>query len=194
MKGNFNGKTLIVVDLDFTIVNANTTFDFLRFVTPRKYSIFSRILMPVIFLNKLSKKDVYKALLVLLCIKGKPKEMLQRHSKEYYSYIKKNRDRYVNHTLMKYISNLQKKNMLITASLDIIAENFKDLGFNIVISSKTYYKNGRFQYFADLYGEKHKILRLLSKRYNKVIIIEDSPEREYSTIGNVQIIHVPRKG
>jgi hypothetical protein len=181
-----NGEALVFIDLDFTIVDGNTTFDFLKFVNPRRYHIFSRILMPIIFLNKLFKKDVYKVLLVLLCIKGKPKELLQRYSRKYYTYIEKN-DRYINRALMEYLANFHKK-ILITASLDIVAENFKDLGFNIIVSSKTYYKNGKFQYFVDLYGKKHEFLQYLSKRYNKIIVIEDSPEQEYYKIDNVKII------
>jgi phosphoserine phosphatase len=178
-------EQLIILDLDFTLVNTNTTFDFLNFVCPRKFHALSKILKPAVFLNKFFKRDIYKFLLVLLCIKGTPQKLLREYSIKYYSQIGK---KCINHLLLKRITSLTWKKILITASLDIIAENFKSLGFDALIASKTSYKKERLHSFTDLYGKKHKIIQAFKKQYKEIIIIEDSPEKEYYKIGNVRII------
>jgi phosphoserine phosphatase len=178
-------EQLIILDLDFTLINANTTFDFLNFVCPRKFHALSKILKPAVFLNKFLKRDIYKFLLVLLCIKGMREKLLQERSIEYYNQIGK---KYVNYSLLKYITSLPSQKILLTASLDIVAKNFKNLGFDIIIASRTYYKKGRLHSFFDLFGKKHKIVQILKKHYKEIIIIEDSPEQEYYEIDNVKIL------
>ena len=178
-------EQLIILDLDFTLVNANTTFDFLNFVCPRRFRVFSKILKPVVFLNKFFKRDVYKFLLVFLCVKGVPEKLLRKYSVEYYNQLGK---KCINYSLLKCITSLKSKKILITASLDFIAENFKGLGFDALIASKTYYKKGRLHSFADLYGKKHKIIQAFKKQYKEIIVIEDSPEQEYYEIDNVTVL------
>jgi len=178
-------EQLIILDLDFTLVNANTTFDFLNFVSPHIFYAFSKILKPAALLNKFLKRDIYKFLLVLLCIKGMPEKLLREYSIKYYNQIGK---KCINYSLLGCITSLISKKILITASLDIIAENFKSLGFDAIIASKTYYKKGRLHSFTDLYGKKHRIVQAFKKQYKEIIIIEDSPEQEYYKIDNVRIL------
>jgi phosphoserine phosphatase len=178
-------ERVIVLDLDFTLINVNTTFDFLNFLRPRRFYIFSKILKPVAFLNRFLERDIYKFLLVLLCIKGMPEKLLRKRSIEYYSQIGK---KYINYQLLKYVTSLPLKKILVTASLDIIAENFKNFGFDIIIASRTYYKKGKLHRFVDLFGRKHAIVQHLKRHYKEIIIIEDSPEQKYYEIDNVRVL------
>ncbi|MEM2223456.1 MAG: hypothetical protein QXF71_02505, partial [Acidilobaceae archaeon] len=75
-----------------------------------------------------------------------------------------------------------KAKVLLTASLDFIANNFKELGFDLIIASKTLYKNERFQSFFDLYGRKSGIVKILSKHFDNILIIDDDPEPAFYTL------------
>ena len=187
-KGN---RRIVIVDLDFTLVNSNTTFHFLEFIEFRLFKIFSKLLKPVILLNKLFRKDFYKFLLVMLCVKGKYKKLLEKYSKIYYNYLVRNN--YLNHEIINLVKSIIEPNdviVLLTASLDIIAENFRNIGFNIIIASKTYYRKNKFHYFTDLYGRKYKLLHFFNRHFNDIVVIEDSPEPEYYKVNDINIIRV----
>jgi hypothetical protein len=175
-----NKAELIIVDLDFSLVKVNTTFDFLKTLHPIKYRIFSDLLRFLNVLNRLYKGDLYKKMLVLLCMLGMPKKKI-----EYYSNIYKNsmekKNRY-NRKILDFLSRTRTKKVLLSASLDVLVKKFKELGFDIAIGSKTYYKYGRFFMFTDLYGKKHDIVKQFLKSFNSIIIIDDSPEPELTRI------------
>lgn len=183
----------VIVDLDFTLVNVNTTFDFLSMFFRRKYILFSRLLRPLTLLSNLLDSDVYKQLLLILCIKKRTREELERYSKAYFKYVLRHRDKRLNIMLLDLLKRVKCKKILLTSSIDVIAEPFKTLGFDFVISSKTYYKDGKFIRVKDLYGKKHKIIEALSKYFCSMLIIEDEPEPEYMGIEGVKVIKVLHK-
>lgn len=185
-----NRKSAIIIDLDYTLVNANTTFDFLKFICPMRYKILSNLFRPLVLLNRIIKKDVYKIILVLLCIGGMCKEALERYAREYYLS-----NRNYNKRILFLLRKFHGQKILLSASLDLIVEKFKTLGFDCTIGSKMLYKKNRFYWFLDLYGRKHIIIKHLleNHHFDKLIIIDDSPEQEfYSLSGKVIILHPQR--
>jgi len=166
-----------VIDLDHTLVRIDTTFEFLKLLCPIKYAVLSKLLRPINFLNHILKRDVYKMLMTKLCISSFSRMELEYYSKICYKVFV---TRYLNHALVAF---LHKKSgvpkILLTASLDFIADNFKELGFNLVISSKTYFKNEIYHSLFDLHGRKSSLLQIISKYFDEVIVIDDSPEPEF---------------
>jgi phosphoserine phosphatase len=185
-------KLAIVVDLDYTLVNTNTTFDFLKFVSPKRYEIFSRLLRPLQLFNSIVRKrmgDIYKITLTIICCGGMSKEMLENFASAYFN--KKNWT--YNKNILSLLKNFQGRKFLVTASLDLIAEKFKILGFDSVISSKMLYKNGKFYRLFDLYGRKHVVISKILAQFERLIIIDDSPEPELYTMGRNVIVLTPKK-
>ena len=184
-------KRFFIVDLDYTLVNVDTTNEFIRMVCPRRHHIFSKILRFIAPLNKLFKRiDVYKNTIVYLCLMRKPKVLLEEYSRKLYNSLKRT---HLNYSLIDRLREIKRKGyvmILLTASLDIIAENFKDLGFDMVIGSRTYYRGNKFHRLRDLYQRKHRIIEILKRYYKKIIIIEDDPEPEYYLIPSVQVVRV----
>ncbi|MEM2292865.1 MAG: haloacid dehalogenase-like hydrolase [Nitrososphaerota archaeon] len=167
----------IIVDLDDTLVKTNTVFEFMELLCPLRYAIFSRLFKPFLFLNMIFKKDFYKLVMIMMCVKGRRKEDLERYAKAYYKIIEKNQDKYYNTNVLSLVQTKACKiKVLLTASLDFIADNFKELGFSFVVASKTYYKNEKLHFFFDLYGRKSGIIKALSKYFDNIVIIDDNPE------------------
>lgn len=191
MLRNKNTKNYcVIVDLDFTLVNVNTTFDFLRTFFHRKYVLFSKLLRPLALLNKVLGSDVYKQLLLIICAKKKTREELKSWSKAYFEHILTHRDRHLNITLLNFLKNAKCKKILLTSSIDIIAKRFKELGFDSVVCSKICYKDGKFIGIQDLYSKKHKVIEALSEYFDEILLIEDAPEPENASIKGVKIIKV----
>jgi len=179
----------IIVDLDYTLVNTNTTFDFLKFVHPKRYGILSKLLRPLLLLNRISRRDIYKTMLVLLCLFGISKEMLEHHARTYFDKSKEKWD--YNRDVLSFLKNFQGKKILLSASLDVIVKNFKELGYDYTIGSKMLYKNDRFYWLSDLHGRKHAKVKQLLEHFDKLIIIDDSPEQEFYSMSNKIIVLSP---
>ncbi|MEM4452795.1 MAG: hypothetical protein QW182_06295 [Thermosphaera sp.] len=176
-------KEALIIDLDNTLVKTNTTFEFIEILCPLRYAVFSRYFKPLLLLNMIFKRDFYKLMMIMICIKGRKKRELECYAKIYYEMIKKNWSKYYSGDVLNLLqTETYKAKVLLTASLDFIANNFKELGFDLVIASKTLYKNKRFQSFFDLYGRKSRIVKILSKHFNKILIIDDDPEPTLYTL------------
>lgn len=183
----------VIVDLDYTLVNVNTTFDFLRTFYYRKYVLFSKLIWPLTLLNKVLGSDMYKQMLLTFCIKRKAKQELDALSERYFKHLLRHKNGYVNILLLNSLKGVKCKKILLTASIDIIAEHFKKLGFDLVIGTNICYRNNKFYRIQDLYRNKHKVIEMLSKYFDKIIVIEDSPEPEYAKIKGVKVIKVLHK-
>ncbi|MCR8487459.1 MAG: haloacid dehalogenase-like hydrolase [Crenarchaeota archaeon] len=173
----------LIIDLDNTLVKTNTTFEFMEILCPLRYAVFSRYFKPLLLLNMIFKRDFYKLMMIMICIKGRKKRELECYAKTYYEMIKKNWSKYYSGDVLNLLqTETYKAKVLLTASLDFIANNFKELGFDLVIASKTLYKNERFQSFFDLYGRKSGIVKILSKHFDNILIIDDDPEPAFYTL------------
>ena len=189
--GDGYNEAFFIIDLDYTLVNVDTTNEFIKMVCPRRYHIFSKVLRLVVPLNKLFKRiDIHKNIVVYLCLTGKPKVLLKKYSRKLYSLLKRT---HLNNSLIDELKEFKKKGymlILLTASLDIIAKNFKDLGFDVVIGSRTYYRDNKFHRLWDLYHKKHKIVEILKRYCKEIVVIEDDPEPEYYSIPGVQVVKI----
>ena len=173
----------LIIDLDNTLVKTNTTFEFMEILCPLRYAVFSRYFKPLLLLNMIFKKDFYKLMMIMVCIKRHKKRELECYAKIYYEMTKKNWSKYYNGNVLNLLqTETYKAKVLLTASLDFIANNFKELGFDLIIASKTLYKNERFQSFFDLYGRKSGIVKILSKHFDNILIIDDDPEPAFYTL------------
>ena len=180
---------LLVVDLDYTLVEVNTVYDFLEKFYSRRFLLISRLLFPLLFFNRLLKTDIYKQLLVTYCFKNVSEQCLRNSARTYFNYILRHRDRYLNQSVLEILLRQDDTTtkMLLTASLSIIAEQFKELGFDLVISSKTFFKNGKYSGMFDIFMKKHRILGCFSKYFDQIIIFDDDPEPEYNNIKNTEV-------
>jgi len=179
----------LIIDLDNTLVKTNTTFEFMKILCPLRYAVFSRLFKPVLLLNMVFKKDFYKLMMVMICIKGREKEDLECYAKIYYEMIKKNQSKYYNTDVLNLLQTKTcKAKVLLTASLDFIANNFKELGFSFVVASRTRYKNKKFRFFFDLYGRKSEVMKIFSKYFDSILIIDDDPEPTFYTFNKKAIV------
>jgi|GEM_PF-3183788 len=178
----------IIVDLDFTLVNLDTTAEFLKLLCPLKYYIFSKILRPVAILGRILSIDLYKQLMLLLCIYDHPKELLEEKAKILFKMLVSKE--HVNVSLLNFIKKKNCVKVLLTCSLDIIATQFYDFEFDLIISSTSLFRHGKFIKLCDLYGKKHRVVHALSRLFHEVVILEDSPENEYHLIKNARVIRV----
>ncbi|MEM1510431.1 MAG: hypothetical protein QW096_11265 [Thermofilaceae archaeon] len=180
-----NFKLMVICDLDYTLVNLNTTNELLSIVNPRKFKILSRLLAPFSILGSIFKRDFTKQVLVKSILGGISKSHLERLSLLLYKRIKQTGK--INLDLLSIIRRIGYwgPSILLTASLDIIASKFRELGFNCVISSFTFYAGEKFIGFCDLYRRKYEVIRdILLSNYSprKVIVFDDSPEPEMWTL------------
>jgi len=178
-----NFKLMVICDLDYTLVNLNTTNELLSIVNPRKFKILSRLLVPLSILGRIFKRDFTKQVLVKSILCGISKPHLERLSLLLYKRITGK----INLDLLSIIRRIGYwgPSILLTASLDIIASKFRELGFNCVISSFTFYAGEKFIGFCDLYRRKYEVIRdILLSNYSprKVIVFDDSPEPEMWTL------------
>jgi len=196
IKGN-KFRIVFVVDLDHTLTGTNTTFEFLSILCRIRYFIFSKLLKLLFLLNVIFGQDIYKLVLIFMCIRGQREEELKLLARRYYeSAVKRRPEAYLNSRLLFFLRKIGPvPKILLTASLDFIAVNFKELGFNAVISSRSYYKDGKFYHFYDLYRRKSYVLRIILRYFDKVVVFDDNPEPEFYMFGDrVTIIRVPAYG
>ncbi|EMR74265.1 hypothetical protein MCGE09_00425 [Thaumarchaeota archaeon SCGC AB-539-E09] len=178
-----------IIDLDYTLVNVNTTFEFLRLVCPVKYAVFSKLFYPLLLLNRIFKRrDLYKKILIDLIIRGVPRGVLEQYARVYYNILNKNRNKYYNREVLSLLDNVHSQTILLSASLDIIVRNFKELGFDIVVGSQTNYKGEKFNSYSDLYNKKYMQLKVFLKYFDRIVIIDDSPEPEFYSMSNKIIV------
>ena len=179
---------LLIVDLDYTLVRENTTYEFLKLASPRRYMIFSKILFPLYLVNKISERDIYKRFLVFSCINQKRVEILRNYAKAHFVFLLNNKSKHFNQSVLNLLEKNDAAVILMTASLDIVAQPFIELGFLKVIGSETYYKNGKFHWFHDLYGNKHLKIKMLSQNFKQITVIEDSLEKKYGRLNGITVI------
>ncbi|MCR8487000.1 MAG: hypothetical protein NDP22_01120, partial [Crenarchaeota archaeon] len=67
----------LIIDLDNTLVKTNTTFEFMEILCPLRYVVFSRYFKPLLLLNMIFKKDFYKLMMIMVCIKRHKKRELE---------------------------------------------------------------------------------------------------------------------
>jgi len=184
----------IVVDLDYTLVNVDTTAMCVEYACPLKYKFLHYILFLFVLkffiplLNRIVKRDVYKLLLTRTCLKNC--EMLDEIAeKVYFDSLK-----VFNIHIFKAALSTNAMKILLTASIDSIAKKFYDLGFDMVISSNIKCRNGELHELIDLYGKKHIILQQLLKYCDKILVIEDNPEPQYRTLKDIKVIEARSYG
>ncbi|MEM1646043.1 MAG: hypothetical protein QXL96_09300, partial [Ignisphaera sp.] len=71
----------LIIDLDGTLVKTNTVFEFMGILCPLRYALFSKYFIPLFLLNIIFKKDFYKLIMIMICIKGHKKRELERYAK-----------------------------------------------------------------------------------------------------------------
>lgn len=204
MRRNVSATTIaLVVDLDYTLVRLNTTDELFRLMDPRKHRVLSIIFSKLLFYhllicNAIFKRDVGKLLLVKIFARGFSKPTVNTYLK---MLIETTVPTKINGKLLSLLRAVKGRRrvgyniitILLSASLDIIANEFKSLGFDYVLASRTYYnKNGDLVWFYDLYGKKHTIVRAMLQRrlFDKVIIFDDAPEKELYSYDGVVVYKV----
>jgi len=180
----------IVVDLDYTLVSVDTSATLVRRLCPWKYKFISLVFMvlkPLALLSRKLNKDLYKLILLRYCLNRCINLDLENATKSLYYEVRKSK---LNVSLLNTIKKTGGLKILLTASIDIVANKFKDLGFDLVISSVV--KCGETRPFSllDLYGKKHVILSHLLKYCGKLLIIEDSPEPQYYELQGIKVFRV----
>jgi hypothetical protein len=181
----------IVIDLDYTLVNIDTTAmlalqacgKMRRLLLKALSASLLRFIVPT--LNKVLTRDIYKLILLRACIRCN-RNSLKSVIDEVYREALRN----LNLALVKAVSQVSGLKILLTASLDVIAKKFNTLGFNIVIGSVSECRDGKIWCSIDLYRKKHKILKVFLKYCDEITIIEDSPEPQYCMLNNVRVLRV----
>lgn len=183
-------RVALVVDLDYTLVRTNTLFEFMSLICPIRYAILSRLLKPIGLFNKILGRDIYKLMLARLCFNGLSRTFLEYAGRVYYERIIRKRNMY-NQSILKSLQVYKHIPMiLLTASSDFIAWNFKHIGFKLIYSSRTLYSNDVFHGIDDLYLRKHTVAKALSRFFDRIVVLDDNPEKELYSIPNVKIIKV----
>jgi hypothetical protein len=180
----------VFVDLDYTLINVNTTFDFLSTFYYRRYFVLSRLLYPLVFLNKIVDSDVYKQALLMLCVGKETKAKLDEYSRTYTNFLLRHKNLYFNIQLLEYLDSINQKKILLTSSIDMVAAHLGQLGFDKVISSEMCFRNNRLLCLHDLYHRKHKVIRKFSDCFAEMLIIEDTPEPQYFEIKGLSVLRV----
>jgi len=181
----------VIVDLDYTLVSIDTTATLAWVVCPHITKLilniltltFLRFVVPL--LNRALDRDVYKLLVLKLCLRA-CNDSLGRAVLEVYHRALKT----LNKDLLKAIWRLNTFKILLTASVDIVAKRFRNLGFGLMISSKIECREGRLYNLVDLYSKKHVIVKRLLKYCDRIYIIEDSPEPQYEELENTRVFRV----
>jgi len=174
-----------VVDLDYTLVGINTSYEFLKILCPLKYTILSRLLLLFSVLSRILKKDLFKFVMVNLCIKDFDEKEIKLRAQIYY---RKYTLKHLNVPLISFLQTRKGPKILLTASIDLIADNFKELGFDIVVSTKSFFRDGRYCTILDLYGKKDLLLRVISRYFNRVIVFDDAPQQSFYKLKNVIVV------
>ncbi|PUA31624.1 MAG: hypothetical protein B7O98_08990 [Zestosphaera tikiterensis] len=184
-----SSKALVayVVDLDHTLVGINTAYEFLKILCPLKYMILSRLLFPFSFLNHILRRDLFKFIMMKLCVRNFGEKEIKLYAQAYYrKYIPK----HLNTSLTVFLQTQKGLKVLLTASIDLIADNLKELGFDIIISTKSFFKKGRYYTILDLYGKKGCLLQVVSKYFSKIIVFDDAPEQSFYKLNNVVVVKI----
>lgn len=183
-RSSSNLRCIVLCDLDYTLTKLNTTNELLKIVNLRRFKILSLLLFPLSIIGTILGHDFAKRLLIKLILYGISRQSIEKLSLLLYKRIKCT-DK-INTNILSVIQSLKRHGpiVLFTASLDVIANKFKELGFTYVIGSPTFYKDEKFIGFYDLYGRKSEVIRnIISKNiFRKIIIFDDSPESGVKTL------------
>jgi phosphoserine phosphatase len=185
-------RVIYVVDLDYTIVNVETTSHFLGFLgcqrlisLMRPFLIFAQIYTQVSFRLFKTGIDFSKYLKLRLCLRNRDKTLIDALAHRYVKMLLSS-NLLLNGQALKFLSEIYKTNLivLLTASISPIAYYFYELGFRKIYSSEIVYRNKRFYRIRDLYGHKHMIIKAFLKfrDISEVVIIDDSPEKEINEL------------
>jgi len=180
-------SVVYVVDLDHTLVGINSTYDFLKILCPLKCIVLSKLTFPFSLLNRVLKRDLFKFIMLKLCMRSFDEKKVRLYAQKYYQkYLLK----HLNAPLLAFLRTRKGLKILLTASIDFIANNFKELGFNVVLSTKSFFREGRYFTILDLYGKKGRLLHVISKYFDKIVIFDDAPERSFYELNNVVIVKI----
>lgn len=173
-------KVITICDLDYTLVDSNTTNELLKIVNCKKYLVLSKLLTPLSIIGLILKRDIVKQVLIKLVLYGISKAQLERFSS--ILYRKMEAENRINKRLLLIIRSLERYGplILLSASISEIVREFKKLGFTCAFGSPTIYINEKLVGFYDMYRRKHEIVQEILSRYKfeLVIIFDDSPEPE----------------
>jgi phosphoserine phosphatase len=181
-------RVVYVVDLDYTIVNVETTSHFFEFLRCQRllslmkpFLIFAQVCTLVFFRLFKTGIDFSKYLKLRVCLKNLDKALIDTLAHRYVEMLLGNNS-LLNEQVLKFLSKVHETHLtvLLTASISPIANCFYDLGFRKVYSSEIVYRNKRFHRIRDLYRHKHIIIKafLNFRDISEVVIIDDLPEKE----------------
>jgi len=181
-------RVVYIIDLDYTIVNVETTSHFLNFLGCRRSLLFMKpfLILAQIFTLVLFKLfrtgiDFSKYLKLRVCLRNLDKALIDTFAHRYIEMLLSSNS-LLNEQVLKLLSKVHETHLtvLLTASISPIANYFYNLGFRKVYSSEIVYNKRIFHRIRDLYGHKHIVVKafLNFRDIDKVIIIDDSPEKE----------------
>ncbi len=181
-------KKICIVDLDYTLVNVETTSHILKSIGfQRTMMLMSPLLLLISVMNLLLSKlfkvrvDIPKYLKLKACLRTLDETTINELACKYVKRLLVD-DRLLNKLVIKALSQLcvDALVILLTASISPIANCFHSVGFTKIYSSELVYRNGRFHRLIDLHQRKHVIVKAILRINDvaKVIVIDDSPEKE----------------
>jgi len=181
-------RVVYVVDLDYTIVNVETTSHFLVFLgcqrllsLMRPFLILAQIYTLISFRLFKGGIDFSKYLKLRVCLRNLDETLIGTLAHRYVKMLLGN-NLLPNKQVLSFLSKVREAHLtiLLTASISPIAHCFYELGFKKIYSSEIIYRNKRFYRIRDLYGHKHMLIKgfLKFRDISEIIIVDDSPERE----------------
>jgi hypothetical protein len=199
-------KKICIIDLDYTLVNVETTSHFLESIGfQRTLMLMSPLLLLTgvmsLLLSKLFKIgiDIPKYLKLKACLRTLNEAPINELACKYVGKLLVD-DRLFNKRLVKILSELCENSLviLLTASISPIANCFHSVGFMKIYSSELVYRNGKFHRLIDLYQRKYMIVEAILRISDvaKMIVIDDSPEKEITELARkerrLKVIKVAR--
>lgn len=182
-----NTNKLLVVDLDFTLVNINTTYEFFSTLDNYNKNVDS-ILKHTYFLNNFIDKDIYKSIGCAWFFRGYSKRDLKKKAIQFHSSSKYK----YNSSILNYarkFKNIGGDVILLTASIDILAEEFKPSFFDGFVSSSLN-KKGNIWILNDIKGKKLEKIEEKINLYDSITIIDDLIGAEKSEeVENIKYLH-----
>jgi len=126
--------------------------------------------------------DFQKYLKLKVCLRNFDEALINALAHRYVEMLLNNNS-LLNKQVLRLLAQARKNHcltVLLTASISPIANRFYELGFWKVYSSEIVYRDGRFHRLRDLHGRKYTIVKAFLKlrEIGKVVVIDDSPERE----------------
>jgi len=179
-------KELLLFDLDGTLFCGNSTYDFIEYIMQddQKYKDFKKRYRVMKVYNKicnlLFKYDWYKKKSIeFLC--GYTEQELQKKAKDFYvNKMSHERIEPMLNLLECSIENPEQETGIITATIDIVAEEVKmSTGVDLVYSTKLLYEGGvaTGQYHEDLLHKKLALFENeLSSKYEKIYFFSDNSQ------------------